>query len=270
MSISEIKENVKNTKLPYVICRIKKQLIGISTEFVKELVHLPNVTPLPNMPPEIRGIINNRGSVIHVHDLRMRLNMESSMKELDDLVQLLHQREQDHKNWLNELELSTKENRPFKLTTDPHKCAFGKWYDNFTTANFILSAQLEKFCDPHNKIHAIALEIEKLKGSSKFDQAFALIEKTRESELKYLTILFEETRQLLRKTHREMAVILEVNGKSSALAVDQVVSVEPIEESTIAPISSEYQQNSMAPFIAQRSGSGQFIYLLDPFRLSSE
>ncbi|MGE5498057.1 MAG: chemotaxis protein CheW [Syntrophothermus sp.] len=270
MSLLEIKAKAENTKLPYVICRVKKQLIGISTEYVKELVHLPNITPLPNMPPEIRGIINSRGSVIHVHDLRMRLNMEPSTKELNDLIQLLHEREQDHKNWLNELEQSTKDNRPFKLTTDPHKCAFGKWYNSFTTSNFILSAQLEKFDAPHKTIHSIAIDVEKMKAAGNFEGAFAIIEKTRETELKLMVSLFEETRQLLVKTHREMAVILEVNGKSSALAVDQVVSVEPIEEGTIAPISSEYQQNSMAPYIAQRIGSGQFIYLLDPYKLSSD
>ena len=82
-------------------------------------------------------------------DLRVRLGMIPLKKEIDDLVDLMKQREQDHRKWLEELESSVRQQREFKLATDPHKCAFGKWYDTFTTDNLTLGHALKKFDQPH-------------------------------------------------------------------------------------------------------------------------
>ena len=81
------------------------------------------------MPPEIRGVINLRGKVMQLIDLRVKLGLPSAKAEFDELIQLLHDREQDHHNWLTELEACVRERRPFKMAKDPHACKFGLWYD---------------------------------------------------------------------------------------------------------------------------------------------
>lgn len=63
--------------------------------------------------------------MIPMIDLRKRLGMTSAAAENNQFCALMDQRRQDHVNWLNELEASTRERREFKLTTGPHKCAFG-------------------------------------------------------------------------------------------------------------------------------------------------
>lgn len=255
--------------LPYVICGVKKQLIAISCRYVRELVILPDVTRLPDMASNVRGVFNNRGDIVPVIDLRARLSMESSEKELDDLTALLHEREEDHKNWMNELYDSTVENRPFKLTTDPHKCAFGKWFDSFTTANYILSLQLEKFDAPHQLIHSIGSTVEKLKSEGKFQEALKIIENARDTKLKELVSLFEETRQLLKRTHREMAVITEIKGRNSAIAVDRVESVEHIASENMEnpPAGFTSLEENIITKIGRRSSSSQFVYILNPHNL---
>ncbi|MGE5353604.1 MAG: chemotaxis protein CheW [Acidobacteriota bacterium] len=256
-------------QLPYVICGVNKQLIGISCNYVRELVVLPKVTQLPDMSESVRGVFNNRGTIVPVLDLRRRLSMESSEKELNDFVALLHQREQDHKNWINELYNSTVENRPFKLTTDPHKCAFGKWYDSFTTSNYILALQLEKFDAPHKIIHSIGDTVEKLKYEGKLEDAVKLIENARDTKLKELVNLFEETRQLLKKTHREIGVITEISGGNSAIAVDRVESVEPIDADKMETPPSDLinREDNIISKIARRNSSNQFVYILNPHNI---
>lgn len=256
-------------QLPFVICGVKKQLIGISCRYVRELVIMPKVTQLPDMSSNVRGVFNNRGTIVPVVDLRARLSMESSEKELNDLLTLLQQREQDHKNWMDELYNSTVENRPFKLTTDPHNCAFGKWYDSFTTPNYILALQLEKFDAPHKIIHSIAFTVEKFKAEGKFDEALKVIENARNTKLKELVDLFEETRRLLKTTHREMAVITEINGRNSAIAVDRVESVEPIPEEKMEnpPSDCISTQDNIITKIGRRTASEQFVYILNPHNL---
>lgn len=148
-----------STEMPWVIFHLLDEQFAVSANHVREMVAMPKVVPVPQTPDYIRGVINLRDQVIPVMDLRLRMGMTSLVDETEDLIKLLDQREQDHKNWIAELESSVREQRGFKLATDPHKCAFGKWYDNFKTENRILAGCLRKFDAPHQKIHAIAVNV---------------------------------------------------------------------------------------------------------------
>jgi chemoreceptor zinc-binding protein len=44
---------------------------------------------------------------------------------------MIDERKNDHIHWVNEFERSIKNDEQINLNTDPHECAFGKWYDNF-------------------------------------------------------------------------------------------------------------------------------------------
>ena len=39
---------------------------------VREIIRLPDITPIPRMPDYVKGVINLRGKVIPVIDLRVR------------------------------------------------------------------------------------------------------------------------------------------------------------------------------------------------------
>jgi purine-binding chemotaxis protein CheW len=45
---------------------------GIAVLKVREIIRLANITPVPQMPAYVRGIINLRGKIIPVIDLRLR------------------------------------------------------------------------------------------------------------------------------------------------------------------------------------------------------
>lgn len=48
---------------------------------VREVVALPEITIIPQMPSHFLGIINLRGSVISVMDLRVRMGIEKKLNE---------------------------------------------------------------------------------------------------------------------------------------------------------------------------------------------
>jgi purine-binding chemotaxis protein CheW len=50
---------------------------GIGILKVREIIGMISVTPVPQMPEFVRGVINLRGKVIPVIDLRLRFAMES-------------------------------------------------------------------------------------------------------------------------------------------------------------------------------------------------
>ena len=258
-----------STDMPWVILLLQDQPFAISANYVREMVAMPKVVPVPQMPSYIRGVINLRGQVVPVIDLRERLEMTSLLGETEDLINLLNQREQDHKNWLVELESSVKERRQFKLATDPHKCAFGKWYDNFTTDNRILTNCLQKFDAPHKRIHAIAIEVKELEEKEGSESAYAVIERTRNGDLAEMIKLFSEARILLGDTHREIAMVLEWNEKTMAAAVDSVETVEKLSKSNIEEMPEAIctLDNECVVGIGKRDKDDKLVQILDVSRL---
>jgi purine-binding chemotaxis protein CheW len=194
---------------------------------------MKELSKLPESPAYLRGVINLRGTVIPVVDLRKRLGMPGSVEETEALIQLLRDKEQDHINWLNELRKSVEENREFKLSTDPHKCAFGKWYDAYRTTNNLLAMQLRKFDEPHKQIHSIAVVVKNLENQGKRDEAFAVIDQAWDNELTTLRGLFEDSIVILKEFIREIIIIGEHDGTRIGYVVDSVTDVIDIPQSNI-------------------------------------
>jgi len=55
--------------LQIVGLRIGRETLGIPISLVREIVRVPEVTPVPNAPPYIEGVIKLRGRIIAVMDL---------------------------------------------------------------------------------------------------------------------------------------------------------------------------------------------------------
>jgi purine-binding chemotaxis protein CheW len=60
----------------YVTFRIGTEEYGIEIDFVKEIVGIQKVTNVPDMPQYIKGVINLRGEVIPIIDVRIRFRYE--------------------------------------------------------------------------------------------------------------------------------------------------------------------------------------------------
>ena len=253
------------TSVPWVIFRLLNQQFAVSIKYVREMVTLPKVVPVPQTPPHIRGVFDLRGKVVPVLDLRMRLGMISLLAEVEDIIHLLEAREQDHRNWISELESSVRERREFKLATDSHKCAFGKWYDNFKTDNRMLAGCLNKFAAPHKNIHSVAVTVKELEAKGDYDSAYAIINQTRDGDLAEMIGLFSEARTLLRDANREIAVCLELNGKIIAATVDAIETVEKMSETNFGalPESICSFNNGYIAGIGKRKNGVELVQLLE-------
>ena len=217
------------TTVRSVIVRLGDQLFGVPVQDVLELILVGTATPVPQSNPYVRGVINLRGQILHLVDLRMLMGMPSLEEELVALQEMLQVREEDHRRWLEELERSVLEKRPFGLATDPHKCGFGLWYDNYKPSNLILSNHLEQFDGPHKRIHAIAQSVERLMKQDDQEQAMALIESTRDGDLSHMIHLFAQMRDLIWETQRESALVIRgANDQVTACSVDEIEAVDDL------------------------------------------
>ena len=61
----------------YLVFSLGDRSYGIEIKFITEIVGMQNITEIPDMPSFIKGVINLRGKVIAVVDVRDRFKMES-------------------------------------------------------------------------------------------------------------------------------------------------------------------------------------------------
>ncbi len=218
----------------WVLFVLNRQHYGIRTECIRKMVVFDSVSKLPDHPDYIRGVVNLRGKVIPIVDLRMRLGMTGYTEEMNNLIDILDRREKDHADWLNELKASVEEKREFTLTTDPHACEFGKWYDKYRTDNELLKSSLSKFDSPHRAIHNIAIEVKEYAEEGDSQSAMAIIQNAWNTEFTELRSIFNETRQLLRQSAREIVIVTKYDSVTVGFVVDKVEDVLDIQPDNIA------------------------------------
>ncbi|OKY76283.1 MAG: chemotaxis protein CheW [Desulfobulbaceae bacterium DB1] len=71
------KQNVKDLAGKYLTFDLGREEYGIGILKVREIIGLMEITAVPHTPRYIKGVINLRGSVIPVLDLRLKFNMDS-------------------------------------------------------------------------------------------------------------------------------------------------------------------------------------------------
>jgi purine-binding chemotaxis protein CheW len=59
----------------YLTFRVGPESFGIEVTKVREIMRLQPITRVPQMPPHLKGVLNLRGKIIPVTDLRLRLGV---------------------------------------------------------------------------------------------------------------------------------------------------------------------------------------------------
>jgi len=76
----------RNDISQYLTFTIGDETYALNVLHVKEVQEFVSVTKVPKMPPYMRGIINLRGSVVPVIDLKTKFGMGSTDKTIDTSI----------------------------------------------------------------------------------------------------------------------------------------------------------------------------------------
>lgn len=68
-------EKLQNSEIQLVIFKLGREEYGVSILQVQEIKRITEITRVPHTPDYIKGVINLRGSVLPVIDLKNRLNL---------------------------------------------------------------------------------------------------------------------------------------------------------------------------------------------------
>ena len=226
-------EESKSSNL-WLTVKLDSQLYAIDSTYVESISLLQEpISVLPDSSIKKPGIIHSRGSVIPIINLRPALGLKTLNEEQDAFDEMLEQRKNDHIHWVHEMERCILEDDTFRLTTDPHKCAFGKWYDTYQTNNQSIAFHLRKIDEPHKKLHETAhLAFECPRQCDDCEREKCLRDQLKEDAHTYKDIvvkLLDEAKVLFRENVRTMCVIVkDKNASLLGLLVDEVLSVETI------------------------------------------
>lgn len=95
----------------YATFQLKDRLFGLDILWVREIIRVFDVTPVPRVAPHIRGLLNLRGQVVTLVDLAVRLGMEAPVITERSHIVIL--------KTTQELSANGTQNLNFKGTVDP-------------------------------------------------------------------------------------------------------------------------------------------------------
>ena len=79
---SERSPAAQKTAGKYLTFSLQRESYGIDVLAVREIIRLTPITAVPQMPPYVKGVINLRGKIIPVMDLRLRFGF-TEVKDSD-------------------------------------------------------------------------------------------------------------------------------------------------------------------------------------------
>lgn len=264
----EKKQIEDEIEYPWLVFKIGQNLYTVNSKIITSIVMLPeHITKVPNVPEYILGLIHLRGNVIPLADLRALFNMKTVRKEYSDFIEMIDARKQDHIHWVEELERSVKNDQDFKLTTNPHQCTFGKWYDGFKSEIEAVNFHLRKLDEPHKKIHKAAEDVKNCsKDCDNCEREVCLkkiMEETKEVNMPLMLKLLDEVKDVFALNYKEMVIVLENSNSLMGIMVDEVLSVEDINSFEETEEIMKIYRDKYVKGVAKSKKSEEILLILD-------
>ncbi|OGR07799.1 MAG: hypothetical protein A2511_05015 [Deltaproteobacteria bacterium RIFOXYD12_FULL_50_9] len=84
----------EDTQLKHLMFSLSGQEFGVNIKKIKEIISLMEITTVPNMPEHVCGVVNLRGKVVPIIDLKSKLGIkrvEGTVRDCILVVESKHQ-----------------------------------------------------------------------------------------------------------------------------------------------------------------------------------
>lgn len=217
---------IEEITYPSIVFKVHNGLYAINSRYITTLLQKPAFENLPDAPDFLTGIFRYRESVIQMLDLRSFLGLPTLEQQSEEFIAMLEKRKKEHIDWAETLIQCVQNHEPFSLATDPHQCAFGRWYDNFRTENTAISHILDKVDKPHTALHRSAAEA--LACGDDTERAADILKKVQEEYMPQVTGALDEVIHLVQEgIYHEMVLVLS-GDTQLGLVVDEVLAVSEL------------------------------------------
>lgn len=87
---NEAKENRSFGKNRFLTFYLEDEIYGVNIFEVKEIIAMMNTTAVPKTPPYIKGVMNLRGNIIPVIDMRIKFDMPEKEPEMYTAIVIIN------------------------------------------------------------------------------------------------------------------------------------------------------------------------------------
>ncbi len=223
-------EDIEDTEeLPWLIFMLDNRAYALNSRYVSGIeMKDEHMTPMPEAPDVYCGLVERRGNVYPVADMRRLFGYPTIDEEVCNFKTMMEQRKQDHVKWVETLERCVKTGEKFALATDPHKCAFGKWYYEFIENNHSAGIHIKKVEGPHSLLHKTAQPVLDAVKAGNMEKADKLLQKAKTDYIPKVLSVLDEAEHVYRNTFHETVIIISDGSHMMGLLVDEVIAVGKI------------------------------------------
>ncbi|GAA5315723.1 MAG: hypothetical protein AseanaTS_09280 [Candidatus Pelagadaptatus aseana] len=202
-----------------------------------------SIRETPNQQGQANQLFDYQGITVPLYRFNELSSSHSQSDESAELVTLLSARRQDHIDWIDALEHSLKTGEPFTKATDPHKCAFGLWYDQYHPEDEELQIIMAAFDAPHKRIHSLAIELTEMSQAGNKEKALKVLAQERSSTLRQLLNHFEKATLRLEDMVKPVVLVLDSGQKVFAVEVEIISDIKHFEDSDWMPDQGSFSES---------------------------
>jgi purine-binding chemotaxis protein CheW len=223
-----------NAELPWLVFKLHDLAYTINSRIVTSILQMPpTVTPIASAPPMFRGVLNFRGEVLPLLDLRTLFGLTSGVREAQEMNEQFAQMKEAHFAWVNALRDYLENGTSFTKSLDPATCALGKLLNKYLSSTGTASPVVKSLDLIHRRLHdgGKAL-IEKTKLNPNIKRAELVNDadfKALESIPREVSNRLDQLLETLTGNRREMIVVISNDDVSLGLIVDEVVAVDSLD-----------------------------------------
>jgi chemotaxis signal transduction protein len=176
-----------------------------------------------------------QGKPVPIYDLANIMGCEAEYKKNLDFLAILEARQQDHENWMLNLESSVKNNTEFKGARDATQCELGRWLAGFKADDEILDEILNSFAEPHSKLHDLAGEVLSLRDDGQLKEALAAFQYEKGRTFAKLMALFESAKERIENITRPILLYIDTSKKMIAVRLNAISDIVSYQKNTFTP-----------------------------------
>lgn len=215
---------------PYVIFQLFENKFALNCKYVVSIEQVTETKELVKSSSEIRGIAYYKNEPINVFDLRRVFGMMSSEEYIRNVVNI-PQRIIDHEKYVQTLKDCVDSKKPFELTVDSAKCAFGKWFYAYKNKSLPVGVRKEfdKIEIVHAKFHNAAKTVKDFIARKRTDEAAKYMREVEDIK-QYVISALNDLNEVMLKNVTEINIVLQLKDKKIGIIVDAADSVEEIDD----------------------------------------
>lgn len=78
----------------FIVIRVGDEQYGIDIKYVDNIIHMSSITRVPKAAPYVKGVINVRGEVITVLDIRIKMDLQEAEYTKDTRIVIVKNEQQ--------------------------------------------------------------------------------------------------------------------------------------------------------------------------------